>query len=264
VCQTLYLVFMFMFTFLVAVHCWNTAKLQARLSYLHPMLKLFLLSLVVEFFAVFLELIHYGSYPNNGVGVPALHTLGSVLSLVSRVLLILLLLLLAKGWTISRESLDRKWFVVGVLGAYLLLSVVRLVWEREEVDPKLIKLPSSLLAIDVVLALTFLAFAGWFVVEIVFFSYRKEENPHKKSLFLRLALLYVPWMLLYLATLFSSFALDPWVRERVHHVFTVGLAFLAQAALVFLFSPSRAEEYFSVAAPDVAQGFRGDENYAHL
>jgi hypothetical protein len=47
--------------------------------------------------AVFFFLIHYGTFANNGVGVPFLSGLAEVLEMFARLAFILLLILLAKG-----------------------------------------------------------------------------------------------------------------------------------------------------------------------
>ena len=92
------------------------------------------------------------------------------------------------------------------------------------------------------LFLSFCSLCQWFIIEIFAKQYRREDNPAKRSMYLRLGVLFLPWMALPPLVSLAVFALDPWVRERIVQMFTVGISTLAYAVLVFLFWPSRAEE----------------------
>lgn len=133
--NTLYLAFFLFFSIVIVINCVGTYKLQQKLSYLHPLIKLFLIVLILEYLALFVLLIHYGSYASNGEGILILMKLGEVLEIVSRVCFMLLLLLLAKGWTISNETLTHKWAIIGIVVSYLALSVFILVWTYSMEDP---------------------------------------------------------------------------------------------------------------------------------
>lgn len=95
-------------------------------------------------------------------------------------------------------------------------------------------------------------------------SYRRENNPSKKSMFLKLCLIFGVWFLLLPIVNLGVFYFDPWVREKIVATFSVGVTTIAYAILVFLFWPSRAEEYFSIATPDVMGERNYDEDYATL
>lgn len=264
--NTLYICFMFLFTFVVAVECYGTYKLQQKLSYLHPMLKLTLISIIIEWISLFVLLLHYGSYSSNGEGIVLLMKLGQVLAVVSRCFLMLLLLLLAKGWTISNETLTHKWAIIGVIVAYLVVSIASLIYSYSAEDAMRTTPTTGVEAFSIVLNLVWLAFAGWFSFTIFGVSYRKEDNPAKKKMYLALGLLFTPWFFLPPLTAFAVFAVDPWARERVVAFLTVSITTAAYAVLAFLFWPSRAEEYFAIATPDVFTANRpgSDEDYAHL
>ena len=197
--------------------------------------------MILEYVSIFLLLLHYGTYAHNGVGLVVLLKLGQVLSIVSRCFFMLMLLLVAKGWTISREELTKKWAVVALVLMYLSIAVAILVWSYAKEDPQRTTPSKSVEALTIVLNVVWLVFVVWFTLEIFFYSYRGEDNPHKKSMYLKIGLLFLPWFLLPPLVSFASFALDPWVRDRIIQLFTVGITTLAYAAIVFLFWPSRAE-----------------------
>lgn len=263
--NSLYLIFFFIFTILIVVNCIGTYKLQQRLSYLHPIIKLFLIVMILEYLSIFLLLLHYGSFAQNGTGIVILLKLGQVLAIVSRCFFMLMLLLLAKGWTISAGQLTKKWLVVGLVFVYLVLSIAILIWSYAKEDPMKTSPSTSVEALTILLNIVWLVFVIWFIYEIFFQSYKTEDNPHKKSMYLKIGLLFLPWFVLPPLVSFATFALDPWVRDRVIQFFTVGITTLAYAIVVFLFWPSRAEEYFSINVPDAFVGNgRSSEDYATL
>lgn len=229
------------------------------------MIKLFLIVLVLEYISVFVLLLHYGSFAQNGSGIVELLKVGEILSIASRCFFMLLLLFLAKGWTISHETLTRKWAVVGLVVLYLILDITILLYSMYDADPKRTTPSRTLLALSILVDVVWLGFTAWFAVEIFGYSYRLEDNPAKRSMYLKLGLLFLPWLLLPVLVSFAVFALDPWVRIRIVRMFQVGITWLAYAALAFLFWPSRAEEAFSISTPDVMSvGGRSQEDYATL
>jgi hypothetical protein len=244
--NTLYIVFMFLFSVVVFFECYGTYKLQQKLSYLHPMLKLALISIVIEWISLFVLLLHYGSYSSNGEGILILMKLGQVLAVISRCFLMLLLLLLSKGWTISNETLTHKWAIVGVIATYLIVSISSLIYSYSAEDLMRTTPTTGVEAFSIILNLVWLGFAGWFVFSIFWVSYRKEDNPAKsvtpaqyaidtspidrfltrllvsfvftfarKKMYLMLGLLFTPWFFLPPLTSFAVFAVDPWARDRV-------------------------------------------------
>jgi len=261
--NTTYLTFFFVYVLFLTIHGISTWKLQRKLSYLHPMLKLFLIVLVVNFIAVFVLLLHYGSYARNGIGMPSLLKAGEILVIVSRCFFMLLLLLLARGWTISHERLTKKWLVVTLVVSYLVVSIIILGYDYSARDPKLTKEPRTVEILTVLLNVVWLAFASWFTYAIFFDSYRHEENPHKKSMYLKLGVLFSPWFILPAVVSFLVFAMDPWARDRAIAIFNLCISTGAYIVLIFLFWHSRAEEYFSITVPDVMSGagITGDEDY---
>ena len=91
-------------------------------------------------------------------------------------------------------------------------------------------------------------------------------------MYLRVGVLFLPWMLLNPLVSVSVLALDPWVRDRIVSLFLVGLSYMAYASLAFLLWPSRAEEHFTLAASTSADGLlntagagaQSDEEYRHI
>lgn len=210
--NSLYLCFFFVFTIMVGLNCRGAYKLQMRLSYLHPIVKWFLVIVVIEYISVFMMLIHYGSYSSNGVGVPTLLRVAQVLAIVSRCFFLFLLALLAKGYTISRDTVTYRWAVVGVILAWLGLSIFIFIWQQTLVDPKLTSPTSKVEAMTIVLNVIWLTFAAWFIAQVIA-SYRSETSQVKRSMYLKIGIAFAPWFIAPPLVSLAVFALD--VRRRV-------------------------------------------------
>jgi hypothetical protein len=78
----LYLTYFLFYIGVVAAHVYAIFQLKKLESY-HPVIQLLTLALGTEVAAVFLDLIHFGVYANNGVGAAGLHGLATCSFLLS-------------------------------------------------------------------------------------------------------------------------------------------------------------------------------------
>lgn len=101
----LFLVSFFVWGLGLAFQLYHTRWLW-RGAKLHRVVKLFTVSLVFWWLFIVCELIHWAVYDSNGVGVPFLQGLGTVLEVLARVTFLLVVMLIATGWTISTQVLD--------------------------------------------------------------------------------------------------------------------------------------------------------------
>merc|ERR1712130_26836 len=101
----------------------------------------------------------------------------------------------------------------------------------------------------------------WFV-RTIYMSWRSEDNPVKKSLFKKLAIIYFPWFFGLPFITLLQFALSPWVREKVIDSVSLLISTAGYTFLSYLLWPTRAEEYFSISAPDTMTA--GVDNYEQL
>jgi len=254
-------VFFFVFVIMLGVHFFGVYKLSVKLQYLHPLVKVFAFVLICEFLGIFANLIHYGSFASNGVGVPVLNKSGDVLDVVARITFILLLMLLAKGWTISGDKLTHRKAIVGAVVAFTIAYIFILFWQFAAESDASVENPKALQVMLVILIVIWMGFAIWFLVA-AFQSWRGEDNPVKKGFYLKLGLLYGVWFLGLPFVNFLVFALDPWVREKIVKSISLLITTAAYTVLVFLLWPSRAEEYFDISTPDITK--QSIDNYEQL
>lgn len=112
-------------------------------------MKLLSVTIGLEGLSVFCLFIHYTVYQNNGVGVPAFEGIGNsmlgklglfveffiVLDLMAQLVFIFLLVLIAKGWCITKTTIDDRKIVLIGLGLLAASYLALFIWENVGVDP---------------------------------------------------------------------------------------------------------------------------------
>ncbi|XP_074102727.1 uncharacterized protein LOC141529879 isoform X2 [Cotesia typhae] len=100
----------------------------------HPVTRLFTVSLLLEFIAICLILIHVLKFAFDGIGYEKLEVAGDIFDILSRATFMLLLLLLAKGWAVTRIELTWKPLVFLIWFCYGVVHILLYVWNMTEVD----------------------------------------------------------------------------------------------------------------------------------
>lgn len=253
--NTFYLTMFFLYLIFYCVHMYGVYNLSSKLEYLHPMVKLFAICLTLQFVAIIFPMLHWGIYSTNGIGVNALRQGGEVVDSITRVIFMLILTLMAKGWTISGDELTNGKFIVGALVVFLLVHSAILLWKYQLEDPAAVHLETGLEVIMWIELCMWFLFAVYFSYTVLT-SWKKEENPVKRKLFLQLAVVFTIWMFLYPTLSFINLARNSdtgWAatKQKVTSETTLCLSMLGYMFLSFLLWPSRAEEYFNINKPDV-------------
>ncbi|CAD6241939.1 GSCOCG00009385001-RA-CDS [Cotesia congregata] len=124
----LYLLFFLSYIILVPLQLY-AVRLQR-----HPVTRLFTVSLLLEFIAICLILIHVLKFAFDGIGYEKLEVAGDIFDILSRATFMLLLLLLAKGWAVTRIELTWKPLVFLIWFCYGVVHILLYVWNMTEVD----------------------------------------------------------------------------------------------------------------------------------
>ena len=252
--NTLYLTFAIVYTLFFVVHFVGVWNLRKQLQYVHPIVKLFSGILAVQVLSVVAYLVHYFKYGEDGVGIVWLLYSGTILDAIARIVFIFLLLLLAHGWTISNDHLHQRWIIAGVLGVFFVLQVAQLGYSWFSYNPELTSISKGDFVFQILIVCIYLLIGVYFVFMLVV-SYVNEIIPPKKKLYLRLGLLFTPWMLGPPMVAVGVLLLDDWVRQKIVLSLQTALTFIAYAALSFLLWPSRATEYFSISSKPTLADF---------
>lgn len=259
--NTLNLVFFFYYFIFLVIHTIGTRRLGQQLEYTHPLVRLFYIIVVLQFLVVVARMLHYGIFAQNGWGVPELAKFAQVTEIFVRVGFLVILMLLAKGWTINPgEITGRKWILLFSF-LFLFAEVAILFWKYAVEDPAATSPEFGLAFMLYTLMGFWFVWSLWFA-KVIYSSWRHEENPVKKSLFFKLAIVYFPWFFGLPFITFLKFALDPWVREKTVQSISLLISTAAYTFLAWLLWPSRAEEYFSISASDTMTS--GVDNYEQL
>ena len=193
-----------------------------------------------------LYFIHYFQYGRDGMGLIWLSYIAAILDAVARLLFIFLLLLLAHGWTISSDHLSQRWIIAGVPGVLFCLQLAQFGYAWYSFDPELTSVNRGDFVLQIMVICCYLLIGIYFVFMLVV-SWANEIVPPKKRLYLRLGLLFSPWMLGPPLVAIGVLLLDDWVRAKIVQTLQASLTMVAFWVLSFLLWPSRAQEYFSIS-----------------
>lgn len=248
--QTLYLCFSMIYLPFMCIHFIGVAELSTKLEYVHPMVKLFAVVVFLQSVTILSNLAFWGAFVQNGKGLAVALPLAELVDCLTRTIFILILMLMAKGWTISGDELNGKWFVVMVVGGFFVGDALVITWRFLVADPAAVVPDLGVTIFLYIILLVWLVLATWFAKTLID-SWRKEDNPVKRTLYRNLAIVYLPWFFgLPLVTLLTL-QLSPWVAERIVKTVSLLISTAGYMVLSYLLWPSRAEEYFNISTPDV-------------
>jgi len=128
-------------------------------------------------------MVHFVTYANDGMGLPAADQCGDVIDVIARILFIFILLLLAAGWTISSkigEGVPGKWAIVIIVFLVFVAWVSQLVADFVEISPEDVNPPTSLQNFEYFVLAAWFVLAVWFIVRTIL-SYQGEDSPVKKK-----------------------------------------------------------------------------------
>jgi hypothetical protein len=247
--NTVYLVYFLFYALLCGVVCFNLVKLAKDFGAIHALVKLFTAVIVTQSVSALLLLIHWGKFSNDGRGVPLLGHVGAIMSVFARLLFVLFLLFLSKGWTISKSRIDQKKWICLLLGIALALFVTLFIWQWSLLGASEVEVPEQIEIINIALGCVWLVFAVWFLWNVRQ-SFKREEDPDKKSLYKKLALIYSLWLLCFPIMIVSTLALDAWKRDKAVAAMEISFATAGYVLTLFLLWHSRADKYFAIKIAD--------------
>ncbi|XP_042147604.1 transmembrane protein 145 [Ixodes scapularis] len=222
--------------------CYGACVLFSR-NYLHTTYKMFIVSVLCQMQSLLCLVVFYALYADDGVGIPLLKLMGSVLSSVSTLIFLLLLILVAKGYTVTRGRL--KSGTSAKIGTFMTIYVVvysaLFTYEQQYFDPgEVLYLYESPAGYGIV-ALRLVGW-GWFVYATVF---TLLHYPEKTAFYTRLFLLYTIWFLSApVIILIAAFVVPKWMREKVINIVELMVILFAHIVFLVLTRPSRANKNF--------------------
>jgi GPR180/TMEM145, transmembrane domain len=205
----------------------------------------------VKYLSLLCYFVHYFQFGQDGIGLVWLSYIGAILDAVARIVFIFLLLLLAHGWTISNDHLHQRWIIATVLAAFFCLQVAQFGYAWYSFNPELTAVNRGEFVLQCMVIAIYLLLGCYFVFMLCV-SWVNEIIPPKKRLYLRLGLLFSPWMIGPPLVAIGVLLLDDWVRTKIVLTLQTSLTLVAYFALSFLLWPSRAQEYFSINTPTLS------------
>ncbi|XP_014216144.1 transmembrane protein 145 [Copidosoma floridanum] len=243
----LYLLFFICYTVLVPLQLF-AVRLQK-----HPVTKLFTASLLLEFMALSLILVHVLKFAFDGVGYEQLEVAGDILDILSRASFMLLLLLLAKGYAVTRQEFTSKLLVFAIWICYGVVHILLYVWNLTEVD--------IIEDID-----EYQTWPGWFILFFrsmimlwFLFELRStmmyEHNTQKLNFLLHFGASSLVWFIYLPIIALIALQVSALWRFKLLLGITYSVDCFAYCVMAHLLWPTRSEQYFLLA-----QGaYNGDE-----
>ncbi|XP_020293360.1 transmembrane protein 145 [Pseudomyrmex gracilis] len=235
----LYLLFFMCYIILVPLQLY-AVRLQK-----HPVTRLFTASLLLEFMAICLILIHVLKFALDGVGYEQLEIAGDIVDILSRTSFMLLLLLLAKGWAVTRMELTWKPLVFAIWFCYGVVHILLYVWNMTEVD--------IIEDID-----EYQTWPGWFILLfrsaiMVWFLYELrntmtyEHNTQKLNFLLHFGASSLVWFIYLPIIALIALQVSALWRFKLLLGITYSADCFAYCVMAHLLWPTRSEQYFLLA-----------------
>jgi len=229
------------------IHAYAVFTLVRATAY-HSIVKLLSVTIGLEGLSVFCLFIHYAVYEDNGVGVPALQGIGDILDLMAQLVFIFLLVLIAKGWCITKTTIDDRKIVLIGLGVLAAAYLALFIWENVGIDPA-----TTLYEYQTAPGIIILVLRGvtmlWFIW-CLRSTYTEENHPSKRQFYMWFGIAYSIWFLMLpLITIIASTFPEThkWTEKKLVTIMYVTFNGLALAGLQFLLWPTRANEYFQMS-----------------
>jgi len=249
-----YVAFLVLYIVYLFVHGWAVKEhYSINGGTVHQFIVVFSGIVMIEVVSVFLCMMHWIAYGQDGIGHQVYFDVGQCLDIFARVLFMALLLFLAEGWTISTITLPShvKAVIVGSFSFTFVSYAILLIWgftsrRAERVRP----IFAQQVLVYIIMA-AFIFFACW----LMFSSYKSfaglnpndESQKSKRNLFLFIGVLYGLWILAvpvveYVGIVVASSS--PWVYQRTLLTFNLSLTLLGFALFTGIIWPSHASKYF--------------------
>ncbi|XP_012274237.1 transmembrane protein 145 [Orussus abietinus] len=221
---------------LLALSFYVALQLRSR-RLLHVSYKIFMASIVCEFFGVLLEITNFLSRARRGIEVRRASVLGNILESCSETLFTVLMLILALGYTVTKSLLTpvQTWRLIGFVCISIMFQLTLFIYQSEVFDPGLVlyiyESPPGYILIS-------LKLMAW----VIFISccYKTSRKTTTKTRFyMGLISLGSIWFLGHpLMVLSVTLLVDKWVRESVAKGSSLWIVFLGHAIFLYLTRPA--------------------------
>ncbi|KAJ6232392.1 hypothetical protein M0813_04914 [Anaeramoeba flamelloides] len=199
-----------------------------------------------------MNVIHFGSFAQNGIGSSGLIIFSSIIEVVSQIGFFLIIIAIGLGWTINvRYIPHKKILLIGSL-LFLILFIILIIAAYTVMD-----YGTHFIAFEAVPGILLLIFRLSIFGIFLFFTfktYKKESNEEKKSFFKKHMFIFGIWLVIVPLFIFISFGIPDIYREKVASGFTYTIDLLAFISMVYLLWPSVSKDYFKIIPPSLSTG----------
>ncbi|XP_064609022.1 transmembrane protein 145-like [Liolophura sinensis] len=211
----------------------------------HTTYKMYITSMGFYTFHLFLQLVAYWKYANDGLpdSFHGTKLFGRLMEAISRLIFLLQLILIAKGFTITRGRLSRSGSIkIAVfMTLYTILYAVVFIWESEFFDEGRVLYFYESIPGYCIIGLRVLSWL-WFVYAIIF---TLKHYPEKRVFYAPLATLYTVWFWASpVVVLIAVTAMAKWTREKTVVGVECTIASFGYLFFLVITWPSLANKHF--------------------
>lgn len=230
-------------------HVSSFPRLNATMGHIHPLVRT--ITLIAACFAISTgcKMITWVVYGSNGQGVPLLDTIGQFMSIATQMMIVLVSILIAKGWTVSTNTLEGHRYLWCLFFSLLTAYVLLWIWYMDIKDPTTNEYIYDTVPGMFVVAVRLAAFI-WFCVELK--STMEAENIEGKTHFYRMFGVAMGfWNLSFPVYVAIGAAVEPWYKVKVMYSLSTITNLVAVISLIALFWPRWVASNFKINRPDV-------------
>lgn len=231
------------YSILLTITC-IIAKILVIKKLLHTTYKIFIATIIFQFFSYVFTLSEYGQFATSGVPTSACGLIGRILDMIANIIFLLILILIAKGYTVTRGKLRTvtciKIIIVFCLyiGAYL----IAFLYSEILFDPGLVNYfyssPGGLAMIIIKVSIGWV----WFCYGIFFTI---KNYPEKKKFYIALAIFYSIWFWASpIVILCTNYVIAKYLQEKIGFIVQSLITLIGHVFFISLTFPTKANSNF--------------------
>lgn len=239
----MYATFLVFYTLVVAVAAHSLWALK-QMRMLSLAVKLIAAIVLLHWLSTAADVIHFGSFASNGVGLKFFLVLAEILDTAAQSSMMIVLMLLAQGWCVTSATVRDPTASRCVAALVVLVYVVLFFWRvlGESRESTLYYYESIPGAFALVLRMLFCAY---FVLSLRL-TWREETNPKTRNFYLTFGGLFFLWFVILVFIVLIAAATPPVYRARTVETMYTLQNWVATAVLVLLFHPRIANRFFEI------------------
>ena len=211
------------------------------------------ISMLIEWFALMLNLIHYAKFAHDGEGIIGCSYAYYFFDFISVLILLYTVLKICMGWAISTNYIPWKRILILILFLLWIFYITLFIWQQYIMDPA-----SVLYVYETIPGWTIVSIRGALTIVAAVFlvqTYQIEQEHTKKQFYLVWSFFSLIWLMSLPWVVGIAHLTESWKRQRVVFALTNSIQAAMYIILTYLFRPFRSNRYVDILKPDETRAF---------